>query len=56
MWTVARRRGDRSSDEETELDPTLARCRGQSHEATGIAPGFAIESFTDLEANVGQSH
>ena len=23
--------------------------------ATGIAPGFAIESFTDLEANVGQS-
>lgn len=24
-------------------------------EATGIAPGFAIESFTDLDANVRQS-
>ena len=29
--------------------------RRELQEATGIAPGFAIESFTDLEANVGQS-
>lgn len=29
--------------------------RNELHEATGIAPGFAIESFTDLDANVRQS-
>ena len=29
--------------------------RRELQDATGIAPGFAIESFTDLEANVRQS-
>jgi carbonic anhydrase len=29
--------------------------RAELQEATGLAPGFAIESFTDVEANVRQS-
>ncbi|MBS1861053.1 MAG: carbonic anhydrase [Actinobacteria bacterium] len=29
--------------------------RAELHEATGIAPAFAIESFTDVEADVRQS-
>jgi carbonic anhydrase len=29
--------------------------RQELQDATGIAPGFAIESFTDLDANVRQS-
>ena len=29
--------------------------RAELHEATGIAPAFAIESFTDLDADVRQS-
>ena len=29
--------------------------RRELQDATGIAPGFAIESFTDLDANVRQS-
>jgi len=29
--------------------------RAELQEATGVAPGFAIESFTDVEANVRQS-
>ena len=29
--------------------------RAELHEATGIAPAFAIESFTDIDADVRQS-
>jgi carbonic anhydrase len=29
--------------------------RAELHEATGMAPSFAIESFTDVDANVRQS-
>jgi len=29
--------------------------RAELHEATGVAPAFAIESFTDVEADVRQS-
>jgi len=29
--------------------------RNELQEATGVAPSFAIESFTDLDANVRQS-
>jgi len=29
--------------------------RGELQEETGVAPAFAIESFTDVEADVGQS-
>jgi len=29
--------------------------RAELQQATGVAPAFAIESFTDLEASVGQS-
>jgi carbonic anhydrase len=29
--------------------------RAELHEATGVAPAFAIESFTDLDADVRQS-
>jgi carbonic anhydrase len=29
--------------------------RAELQEATGVAPSFAIESFTDLDADVGQS-
>ena len=29
--------------------------RAELQEATGVAPAFAVESFTDLDANVRQS-